>query len=105
MSAVVPEMSGLTAQSRYDPCDDFPASGSLHQGTEITMLRRLSAILLLTTVIVTLLPASSSMAQIIPNPIATPKPGGAPAAAPGVDPGAPSSVPPAGSPEYGVVPH
>jgi len=59
------------------------------------MLRRLSAILVLTTLIVTLLPASSSMAQIIPNPVAPP--------APGTDPGAPASVPPAGSPEYGVV--
>ena len=49
------------------------------------MLRRLSAILALMTMIVTMLPASSSMAQI--------------------DPGAPASVPPTASPEYGVVPH
>ena len=72
------------------------------------MLRRLSAILVLTTVIATLLPTSSGSAQIIPNPVATPKPGGATAAAPAAqpgDPGAPSSVPPAASPEYGVVPH
>ena len=72
------------------------------------MLRRLTAILVLTTVIVTLLPTSSGSAQIIPNPVATPKPGGATAAAPAAqpgDPGAPSSVPPAASPEYGVVPH
>ena len=65
------------------------------------MLRRLSAILVLTTVISLLLPTTSSMAQIIPNPIAPPPPGAAPAG----DPGAPASVPPAGSPEYGIGTH
>jgi hypothetical protein len=53
------------------------------------MLRRFFAILVLTTLIATLLPTSSSMAQIAPEG----------------DPGAPATVPPAASPEYGIGTH
>jgi len=62
------------------------------------MLKRLSAILVMMVLIVTLLPPSSGLAQGGTSP-------GAPTEPPGQDPGAPSSVPPAASPEYGVVPH
>ena len=59
------------------------------------MLRRLTTMLTLVTVLVALPPATS-MAQIIPNPIGTPSTG-APSEAPVRVP-----FPPAASPEYGI---
>jgi hypothetical protein len=60
------------------------------------MLRRLSAVLVLTAMVVTLIPAPNTMAQLVPNS------SGILAPRQEVDPGAPASVPPTGSPEYGI---
>jgi hypothetical protein len=59
------------------------------------MLRRLTAMLVLTTILVGMPPATS-MAQIVPNPVPPPSTG-APAEAPVRQP-----VPAAASPEYGI---